>query len=94
MNKPFAAVGCFFIAIAAFLYASKHITAAIMSSYINTPEVTYFEGAHQLIGFGMNFWIFASFLAGVCFFLVGIWPSVQRLNQTRNSKNSMGKDLN
>jgi len=94
MNKPFTAVGCFFIAIAAFLYASKHITAAIMSSYINTPEVTYFEGAHQLIGFGMKFWIFASFLAGVVFFLAGIWPCVQRLNHAKNNKIPMGKNLN
>ncbi|MEH7391637.1 hypothetical protein V7149_16550 [Bacillus sp. JJ1503] len=93
MNKGFTAVGCFFIAISAFLYASKHITAAIMSSYINTPKVTYFEGAHQLIGFGMKFWIFISLFAGVIFFLVGIWPCFQKVFQTKNTKIKVEKDL-
>lgn len=94
MNKSFTAVGCFFFAISAFLYASKHITAAIMTSYINTPEVTYFEGAHPIIGFGMVFWIAASFLAGMVFFLVGLWPCVQKQVHTKNNKISMGKDVN
>ncbi|MBY0121141.1 hypothetical protein [Bacillus sp. S/N-304-OC-R1] len=93
MNKGFTSVGCFFIGIAAFLYASKHMTAAIMSSYINTPQVTYFKGAHKLIGFGMTFWIAASFLAGIIFFVVGIAPAIQGLFRVKGIKTPIDKDL-
>ncbi|KAB2336698.1 hypothetical protein F7731_10090 [Cytobacillus depressus] len=85
MKKEYTAVGCFFIAISAFLYAFKKLTAAIMSSYINTSEVTYYEGAHKLIGFGMTFWIFTSFLAGIIFLLIGMWPPIQKLLQSKNT---------
>ncbi|MFT4415948.1 hypothetical protein ACLM5H_18975 [Fredinandcohnia humi] len=67
MKKTQAFIGCFFIAVATFLYATKHITAAIISMNINRPEVNYYEGAFDLVGFGINFWIIASLLAGVLF---------------------------
>ncbi|RFB13346.1 hypothetical protein DZB84_17090 [Bacillus sp. HNG] len=65
MKQIKAFVGCFFIAVSAFLYATKHITAAIISSNINRPDVNYYEGAYKLVGFGINFWIFISLLVGV-----------------------------
>ncbi|MFS0820546.1 hypothetical protein [Bacillus sp. 1P02SD] len=65
MKQIKAFVGCFFIAVSAFLYATKHITAAIISSNINRPDVNYYEGAYKLVGFGINFWIIISLLVGV-----------------------------
>ncbi|MEH7235093.1 hypothetical protein [Bacillus sp. JJ1562] len=65
MQQIKAFVGCFFIAVSAFLYATKHITAAIVSSNINRPEVNYYEGAYKIVGFGINFWIFSSLLVGI-----------------------------
>ncbi|WP_077620514.1 hypothetical protein [Bacillus sinesaloumensis] len=65
MNNLKAFVGCFFIAVSAFLYATKHITAAIMSSNINSPDVNYYEGAYKIVGFGINFWIFAALFIGI-----------------------------
>ncbi|MEH7388197.1 hypothetical protein V7147_22790 [Bacillus sp. JJ1521] len=65
MNQIKALVGCFFIAVSAFLYATKHVTAAIISSNINRPDVNYYEGAYKIVGFGINFWIIASLLVGV-----------------------------
>lgn len=88
-----AALGCFFIAIAAFLYVAKHITAALMSAYINTPEVTYYEGAHELIGFGMTFWTLLSLLAGILFLFIGIWPSIKGLLQVKNPNNRISKNV-
>ncbi|MEH7223268.1 hypothetical protein V7112_05575 [Bacillus sp. JJ1566] len=69
MKQIKAFVGCFFIAVSAFLYATKHITAAIISSNINRPEVNYYEGAFQLVRFGINFWITASLLVGIAIFI-------------------------
>ncbi|MCC3358538.1 hypothetical protein [Bacillus sp. REN16] len=64
MKQIKAFVGCFFIAVSAFLYATKHITAAIVSSNMNRPDVNYYEGAFKIVGFGINFWIIASLLVG------------------------------
>ncbi|WP_010677903.1 hypothetical protein [Bacillus timonensis] len=65
MKQIKAFVGCFFIAVSAFLYATKHITAAIVSSNINRPDVNYYEGAYKIVGFGINFWIIASLMVGI-----------------------------
>ncbi|WP_449538754.1 hypothetical protein [Ferdinandcohnia sp. Marseille-Q9671] len=65
MKQIQAFVGCFFVGVAAFLYATKHITAAIISSNINTPNVNYYEGAYQLVGFGMRFWMIAALCIGI-----------------------------
>ncbi len=65
MKQVKAFVGCFFIAVSAFLYATKHVTAAIISSNMNRPDVNYYEGAFKVVGFGINFWIIASLLVGV-----------------------------
>ncbi|WP_235822750.1 hypothetical protein [Cytobacillus massiliigabonensis] len=93
MKKGITALGCFFIAIAAFLYAAKHITAAIISAYINTPDVNYYEGAYELIGFGMTFWTLLSLLAGILFLLIGIWPSIKGVLQVKNPNSSMNKNI-
>lgn len=62
-------VGCFFLAISAFLYATKHITAAIISSNINSPSVNYYEGALDLVGAGITFWTITSLVAGIVLLL-------------------------
>ncbi|MFO1443191.1 hypothetical protein KDN24_08180 [Bacillus sp. Bva_UNVM-123] len=72
--RIFMAIGCFFIAISAFLYATKHITAAIISANMNNTKANYYEGAYELVGFGMSFWIIAALLTGVSLLFVGIWP--------------------
>ncbi|MED3572837.1 hypothetical protein [Cytobacillus praedii] len=93
MKKGMATLGCFFIAIAAFLYAAKHITAALMSAYINTPDVTYYEGAYDLIGFGMTFWIMLSLFAGLLFLFIGLWPSIKGLLQVKNPTSNISKNV-
>jgi hypothetical protein len=92
VKKGITALGCFFIAIAAFLYATKHITAALMSAYINTPDVNYYEGSYELIGFGMTFWILLSLLAGILFLLIGIWPSIKSVFQVKHTNSGMNKN--
>ncbi|WP_453991823.1 hypothetical protein [Bacillus nitroreducens] len=84
MKQLKALVGCFFIGVSAFLYATKHITAAIISSNINRPDVNYYEGAYKIVGFGINFWIVASLLIGVVILIslfaqgTGIWSKKKR----------------
>ncbi len=88
MRKVFIAVGCFFIAIAAFLYATRHITAAIISSYMNNTQANYYEGAYALVGFGMPFWIIVALLSGVTFLIGGIFPFIkERFYYSQNQQN-------
>ena len=86
IRKGVTIVGCFFISIAAFLYAVKHITAAIMTAYINTPDVNFFDGGYQSIGFGITFWIFASFLLGMILLIRGMWPAFQNMIPHKSAK--------
>ncbi|WP_338379250.1 hypothetical protein [Enterococcus faecium] len=74
IKRELTAIGCFFICISAFLYAAKHLTAAIMTAYINSPDVNYFGGGYQTVGFGITFWIAISFIVGLFFLIGGIYP--------------------
>lgn len=92
VRKGITAIGCFFIAIAAFLYAVKHITAAIMTAQINSPNVSYYGGGYQSIGGGITFWMVMSLMVGIVFFVIGILPvfreiaaSKQRLTSNREN---------
>lgn len=78
IKKEFTALGCFFVAIAAFLYATKHITAAIMTSQVNSAEVNYFQGGYDSIGFGSTFWMVLSLVVGLLFLIIGIGPAFQK----------------
>ena len=93
MKKGITALGCFFIAIAAFLYVSKHLTAALMTAYINTPDVTYYEGAYDLIGFGMTFWTLLSLFVGILCLFIGIGSMIKKLFQVEDSKRKMNKTV-
>ena len=81
MRKIFIAVGCFFITIATILYATRHITAAIISSNMNNTKANYYEGAYALVGFGMPFWIWSSLLIGVGLIIGGLWSIVKEAVQ-------------
>jgi len=85
IKKELTAVGCFLLFISAFLYVGKHITAAIMTAYINSPDVNYFGGGYQTVGFGMTFWIGASFLFGMILIIIGIFPAFKRRIVTKNT---------
>ena len=65
-------ISSFFIGIAAFLYATKHITAAIISSNMNTERANYYDGAYDAVGFGITFWTIFSLIIGVVFFALAI----------------------
>lgn len=91
MNKGITALGCFFIAISAFLYASKHIVAALISTNINTPEINYYEGSLELIGFGMTLWPLLSLLIGIIVILIGVWPALKGALQMDSPKINMNK---
>lgn len=69
-------IGCFFLAVAAFLYASKHITAALIVLNINSAQVNYFEGGYNYIKTGITFWTTTSFLLGAIFFIAGYAPQL------------------
>ncbi|MDE5413228.1 hypothetical protein [Alkalihalobacterium chitinilyticum] len=65
-------LGCFFLSLAAFLYVSKHFTAAFITIHMLNSEpgpISYYEYTYANIGNGFSFWIFLSFLMGI-FFLV------------------------
>lgn len=86
MRKIFIAVGCFFITIATFLYATRHITAAIISSNMNNTKANYYEGAYALVGFGMSFWIWSSLLIGVGLLIGGFWSIVKESGYAQQKK--------
>ena len=88
IKKEMIGAGCFFIAIAAFLYAAKHITAAIMTAEINSPEVNYFQGGYETIGFGMTFWMILSLIIGIVGVISGIWPMFQQKTPLKNQSKS------
>ncbi|WP_417897958.1 hypothetical protein ABN702_17030 [Bacillus haimaensis] len=67
MNKTTAAIGCFFIMIAAFLYAAKHITTAIMISNINSAKTNYFDGVYESISTGITYWTGGAMFLGLVF---------------------------
>jgi hypothetical protein len=69
VNKTTAAIGCFFIMIASFLYAAKHITAAIMISNINSTKTNYFDGGYESISTGITYWAGGSLLLGLVFLI-------------------------
>lgn len=79
LRKEFSKIGCFFIAIAAFLYAVKHLTAVIMTSSINSPEVNYFGGGYISIETGITFWTILSLLLGIIFLLFSFRPILKTL---------------
>jgi len=89
MKKELTAVGCFFIFVAAFLYVGKHLTAAIMTAYINSPDVNYFGGGYQTVGFGITFWTGASFLVGIILVGIGLFPAFKKriIRTNRNVQN-------
>ncbi len=67
-------VGCFFIALSAFLYVSKHFTAAIISIHMLQSEpgpINYFQYIYKDIGHGFSFWTFSSLVVGIIFLVRG-----------------------
>ncbi|OHR71541.1 hypothetical protein HMPREF3291_24275 [Bacillus sp. HMSC76G11] len=71
-------IGLFFIAVAAFLYAAKHLTAAVMISNINSVNTNYFGGGYDSIETGITIWTAAALIAGVICLALGQWDSVRR----------------
>lgn len=88
VKKEITAIGCFFISIAAFLYAVKHITAAIMTSSINSPDVNYYGGGYQSIGGGITFWMVMSLIVGIVFFVTGIIPVFRKMAASKQRLSS------
>lgn len=88
VKKEITAIGCFLIAIAAFLYAVKHITAAIMTAPINSPDVNYFGGGYQSIGGGITFWMVVSLIVGVVFLAGGILPIFRKMAASKQRLSS------
>lgn len=82
-------LGCFFLGLAAFLYSTKHLTAAIMVTNINTHNANYFDGGYDAVKTGITLWIGLSFLVGLTFFVSGILP---QLRVTFNKKNTAHAD--
>lgn len=71
-------IGCFFLAVAAFLYSSKHLTAAIMVSNMNSTQANYFDGGYKAIGTGITIWSTLSLLIGASFFISGFFLPLMR----------------
>ncbi|WP_102347821.1 hypothetical protein [Bacillus sp. Marseille-P3661] len=68
-------IGCFFLGLAAFLYSTRHITAALLVTNMNNERANYFEGGYDAIGWGFTFWTFLACLTGLIFFLSGVWKA-------------------
>ncbi|MCU9614633.1 hypothetical protein OEV98_13900 [Caldibacillus lycopersici] len=79
-------ISFFFFSIAAFLLATKHITAAIISSNINTERVNYYEGSYDIVGWGITAWTMLSFIIGLIFFIHGIWVAYIVQNMQHNKQ--------
>ncbi|MGE7218414.1 hypothetical protein ACQKJC_18100 [Priestia koreensis] len=77
-------LGLFFTSISAFLYATKHITAAIMVMNVNTATTNYYDGAYESIGIGITIWTVLSFILACGFFIHSLWTLSQK-NSTKNS---------
>lgn len=67
-------MGCFFVSISAFLYAAKHLTAAIMTANMNNTQANYFDGGYQAMNTGIGFWIVSTLLLGMVLLFIGVWP--------------------
>ncbi|MGD6830807.1 hypothetical protein ACQCT5_01500 [Sutcliffiella halmapala] len=78
MNKTTAAIGCFFIMIAAFLYVPKHITAAIMISNINSAKTNYFDGGYESISTGITYWTGGALFIGGVFLCLSVSGSLMQ----------------
>lgn len=81
-------IGLTLLSISAFLYATKHITAAIMITNMNNERVNYFDGGYEAVGWGITIWTTLSCITGLLFFLIGIWstyllPLLQNYNQQK-----------
>jgi len=86
VNKTTAAIGCFFIMIASFLYAAKHITAAIMISNINSVKTNYFDGGYESISTGITYWTGGALFLGVVFLCLSVSGSMMRSEERRVGK--------
>jgi len=64
-------VGCVFIAIAAFLYTARYITAAIFTSNVQNWGRDLFQRAMSYVGTDLHLWAFAALLAGVVYLVWG-----------------------
>ncbi|ADC49571.1 hypothetical protein BpOF4_07565 [Alkalihalophilus pseudofirmus OF4] len=81
-------LGCFFIAVSAFLYASKHMTAAMMVMNLNSTEANYFDGGYSSISTGISFWTGLSLLMGITLLLLDWFPAIKGfLKQIKQPKN-------
>ncbi|ERN51576.1 hypothetical protein M3689_15635 [Alkalihalophilus marmarensis] len=81
-------LGCFFIAVSAFLYASKHMTAAMMVMNLNSTEANYFDGGYSSISTGISFWTGLSLLVGITLLLLDWFPAIKGfLKQIKQPKN-------
>ncbi|MED1600468.1 hypothetical protein BTR22_03315 [Alkalihalophilus pseudofirmus] len=81
-------LGCFFIAVSAFLYASKHMTAALMVMNLNSTEANYFDGGYASISTGISFWTGLSLLVGITLLLLDWFPAIKGfLKQIKQPKN-------
>lgn len=79
-------LGCFFIAVSAFLYASKHMTAAIMVMNLNSTEANYFDGGYSSISTGISFWTGLSLLVGITLLLLDWFPAIKGFLKQKNSQ--------
>lgn len=74
------AVGCAFVAIGAFLYAARYITAAIYINHVQEWGREWFQRAMSYVGPDLHIWAFAAFLVGVIYLVWGEW-SDRRLHK-------------
>ncbi len=71
-------VGCAFVAMAAFLYTARYITAAIFISNVQNWGRDLFQGAMGYVGKELHLWALAALLVGVIYLAWGEWSDLKR----------------
>jgi len=70
-------VGCAFVAIAAFLYTARYISAAIFTSNSQNWGRDLFQRAMSYVGDDLHLWAFAALLVGVVYLVWGEWSALK-----------------
>jgi choline-glycine betaine transporter len=63
--------GCTFIAIAAFLFATRYVSAAIFMSNIESHGRELFQSGLRAVGQGLHLWALTALIIGVVYLVLG-----------------------
>jgi hypothetical protein len=74
--------GVFFILIAALLYASRYLSAAIYGSNQSSWNSQLFNGLLQYVGNGLTAWAVVALIVGIVFL---VWAEIEARKEKKES---------